>query len=1012
MAKKITQYPASGGNPDVGSLIDVSELSAGVYTSTKLTIQQLLNYLSANLSVGGTTQFFNNTGAGITKGTPIQVGTGVTGLLPNLKKIGSSDAINDGKIFIANQNILNNATGSAIESGVIQFFSTFAIGDKIFWDIATQNYTNVSTNEDQIFVGIIIVGSPSSSGKMFVAPRFSPSLIKGTNGEIPLFVGDRKINSNTHFTWIDNAGAEVGFTFDDGRRNITKVGVNFTSMESEGTAYQPVLRLASWNNNTNKGIISFRKSRGTKALPTQVLTSDVLGTFTFDGQTTKTVDGASPTPTFMTTGEIIIRALANFSRNYNSVMDITTASSLTQLEFWLQPTSGFFGPGDGIPPNQKVFSVTGDGRVYFKNYNFPIPAGTVGQTLITDGSGNLTWQTPSASGLVGAGSLNKIAFWTDPITLTYDNAFYKSFNSGSFVLNIDNSLAGTVAQLRNRTIIGDPTGFYQETNGYSQLQINSSSDSLHPILQLTRNRGVITAKTPYLNGDILGQFRMGAGNLITAVATENYATGWGVDYIFTSSLNGTTNAENEVMRISQNGKVKIGNTYFLPKTDGLAGTSLITDGAGNVAWGTVSAGASTSLQTIGRNSTGATLYAGTIVFILNSTGNRPNFVKAKADSEITSSGTFGVVVSNIANNSDGYVVTTGAVSGLDTRSVATNPFTTDTLFDGDTIYLSPFIAGYVTNVKPSSPNHIVSIGQVVQTSPTNGTIVYRIQNGYELDEIHDVQIGALANNDVLQFDLTAGVWKNKQLTASEDIWNASGNETYRGVSFNNNTTTVVVDGGVVMSSTASTLAQTVNQSYLAVKQIRLRYYASVVSAGRYTGTRGTQLLWYIAGGFRFVCDFNISDTSYSAGCQQFYGLAGQTTDLNYGSVSNILVSTLTNIVGVGNEVGDTNLQIFYNDATGTASKIDLGVEFPANRTVGAISTTVYSIILYNEPMSTSVTYRVINKETGAVASGTLTTDLPATSQGLNFFASRCMSVTSVTSTGQFDLMKLGVFSQL
>jgi hypothetical protein len=63
-------------------------------------------------------------------------------------------------------------------------------------------------------------------------------------------------------------------------------------------------------------------------------------------------------------------------------------------------------------------------------------------------------------------------------------------------------------------------------------------------------------------------------------------------------------------------------------------------------------------------------------------------------------------------------------------------------------------------------------------------------------------------------------------------------------------------------------------------------------------------------------------------------------------------------------------------------------------------------------MSTSVIYRVVNNETGAIATGTVSTDLPATSQALNLYASRCMSVTSVTNTGQFDLMKLGVFSQL
>jgi hypothetical protein len=245
-----------------------------------------------------------------------------------------------------------------------------------------------------------------------------------------------------------------------------------------------------------------------------------------------------------------------------------------------------------------------------------------------------------------------------------------------------------------------------------------------------------------------------------------------------------------------------------------------------------------------------------------------------------------------------------------------------------------------------------------------------------------------------------------------DVLYLKPSEIYRGFTFNNNSTTVQTDGGLTASATASTLAQSVASTNLATKQIRLRYYASVVSAGRYTGLRGSALLWYIHGGFKFVCDFNISDTAFSANCQQFYGLAGQTTDLAYGTVSGTLVSTLTNIIGVGSEVGDTNLQIFYNDATGTASKINLGASFLANRTAGAEMTTVYSITLLNQPASTRVTYRVVNNETNAVATGTISTDLPASSQGLNLFASRCMSTTSVTGSGQFDLMKLGVFSQL
>ena len=174
--------------------------------------------------------------------------------------------------------------------------------------------------------------------------------------------------------------------------------------------------------------------------------------------------------------------------------------------------------------------------------------------------------------------------------------------------------------------------------------------------------------------------------------------------------------------------------------------------------------AANKMVTVGRNSTGSTLYKGTIVYISGSTGNLPNFVKAQANSEATSAGTFGVIESDIANNADGNCVTIGTIDNLDTRSTATHPFTTDTLADGDTIYLSPTTAGYITNVKPYAPSHLVYVGKVVRTSPTNGTIVYRIQNGYELDELHDVAAQTPSNNDALAFETSTQLWKPKSIT--------------------------------------------------------------------------------------------------------------------------------------------------------------------------------------------------------------------------------------------------------
>jgi len=234
-------------------------------------------------------------------------------------------------------------------------------------------------------------------------------------------------------------------------------------------------------------------------------------------------------------------------------------------------------------------------------------------------------------------------------------------------------------------------------------------------------------------------------------------------------------------------------------------------------------------------------------------------------------------------------------------------------------------------------------------------------------------------------------------------------EIYRGVAFQNNSTTTTVTGGVTMSTSGSLLAQSVSSTNLATKNIRLRYYPGTTSTGRYTGTRCSALLWYIGGGFRYIADWNISDTAYVSNCQQFFGMAGQTTDLAYGDVSLVLVSTLTNLFGVGSEIGDTNLQIFFNDASGSCTKVDCGSAFPANRTAGAAVSTIYSLEMYNSPGSSTVYFELTNKETGDVFQYSTNTNLPAATQGLAFFASRTLG-TPTTNAGQFDLYKLGVFS--
>jgi hypothetical protein len=159
-------------------------------------------------------------------------------------------------------------------------------------------------------------------------------------------------------------------------------------------------------------------------------------------------------------------------------------------------------------------------------------------------------------------------------------------------------------------------------------------------------------------------------------------------------------------------------------------------------------------EIIVRNSTGSTLTKGTIVYLSGATGNRPNALRAQAHTEATSSKTIGMVEADISNNSDGYVATNGTLHDLDTSA-----FTA-----GDAVWLSATTAGAFTSTIPAEPNHTVFIGYIARAHPTQGRIVLHIQNGYELNELHGVQISSEANNDLLVYETSSTLWKNKSIS--------------------------------------------------------------------------------------------------------------------------------------------------------------------------------------------------------------------------------------------------------
>lgn len=167
-----------------------------------------------------------------------------------------------------------------------------------------------------------------------------------------------------------------------------------------------------------------------------------------------------------------------------------------------------------------------------------------------------------------------------------------------------------------------------------------------------------------------------------------------------------------------------------------------------------------------RNTTGATLTKGTVVYISGATGQIPTVSKALATSDATSAQTLGVLSANISNNANGYVTITGVITNIDTSAYS----------DGEQLYLSGTTAGTYTSTKALAPTHLVYVGVVEYSHATQGKLFVKVQNGYEMDEIHNVSAASPATGHSLLYNAATSLWESRSiaysdLTGTVPTWN-------------------------------------------------------------------------------------------------------------------------------------------------------------------------------------------------------------------------------------------------
>ena len=122
----------------------------------------------------------------------------------------------------------------------------------------------------------------------------------------------------------------------------------------------------------------------------------------------------------------------------------------------------------------------------------------------------------------------------------------------------------------------------------------------------------------------------------------------------------------------------------------------------------------------------------------------------------------GIATESLALNDFGRVTTFGTVRGITTNGTAFG----ETWADDDPIWYNP-VTGNPTNVQPVAPNIKIQVGLVINAgSGGSGSFHVEINRGSTLGGTDsNVQLGTLANKDLLAYSTSLGYWTNSTFSS-------------------------------------------------------------------------------------------------------------------------------------------------------------------------------------------------------------------------------------------------------
>lgn len=190
-----------------------------------------------------------------------------------------------------------------------------------------------------------------------------------------------------------------------------------------------------------------------------------------------------------------------------------------------------------------------------------------------------------------------------------------------------------------------------------------------------------------------------------------------------------------------------------------------------------------------------------------------------------------------------------------------------------------------------------------------------------------------------------------------------------------NSTTITATRAAALTATGTATAANVATTNRHTYMKRIEYLVTTAATTAVAGFRSTVAQFSVGGssagdgGFTMICRWGPATGVATTTNRAFVGITGATA-----APTDVEPSSGVNMICMGWDAADTNIQIMHKGASGGTTKIDLGASFPVPT---ADRTKVYELALFSPPGTTqSAGYLVTDLATGATASGTITTNLP------------------------------------